>query len=105
MGTKLGFAVGLAVGYVLGAKAGRERYDAIRSAVSKVRDVPFIAHPLDEAGHKVSEAVRVQGERVTDKVADAVKERLFGATPHHDDHVHVDVNVPSEDPWSEPAAH
>ena len=34
---------------------------------------------VDAAQARVAQAVRQQGEAVTDKVADAVKERLFGA--------------------------
>lgn len=79
MGTKFGLAVGLAAGYILGARAGREQYEKIREAASKLRRIPVIAAPLDSAGERVSDVVRQQGERVTDKVADAVKERLFGA--------------------------
>ena len=45
----------------------------------KLRRVPIVARPLDAAGQKMSDLVRAGGEQVTDKVADAVKERLFGA--------------------------
>ncbi|WP_231367324.1 MULTISPECIES: YtxH domain-containing protein [unclassified Schaalia] len=79
MGMKMGLVVGLGVGYVLGTRAGREQYDKIRTVASKVRRVPIVAKPLDAAGAKASDIVRAQGERVTDKVADMVKERLFGA--------------------------
>ena len=75
MGTK----TGIGIGYVLGARAGRERYEQIRAGASKVRRFPIVARPLDAAGQKVSDIVRAGGEQVTDKVADAVKERLFGA--------------------------
>ena len=79
MGTKRGLLIGVCIGYVLGARAGRERYDQIRAAAAKVRRFPVVARPLDAAGQKVSDIVRAGGEQVTDKVADAVKERLFGA--------------------------
>ena len=79
MGTKTGLLIGVCIGYVLGARAGRERYDQIRAGAAKVRRFPIVARPLDAAGQKVSDIVRAGGEQVTDKVADAVKERLFGA--------------------------
>ena len=79
MGTKTGLLIGVCIGYVLGARAGRERYDQIRAGAAKVRRFPVVARPLDAAGQKVSDIVRAGGEQVTDKVADAVKERLFGA--------------------------
>ena len=79
MGTKAGILIGIGVGYVLGTRAGRERYEQIRANASKLRRVPIVARPLDAAGQKMSDLVRAGGEQVTDKVADAVKERLFGA--------------------------
>ena len=79
MGTKTGILIGVGIGYVLGTRAGRERYEQIRANASKLRRVPVIARPLDAAGQKMSDLVRAGGEQVTDKVADAVKERLFGA--------------------------
>ncbi|MGI9018943.1 MAG: hypothetical protein ACR2HR_17885 [Euzebya sp.] len=36
MGTKFGLITGLAVGYVLGAQAGRERYEEIRHTFDEV---------------------------------------------------------------------
>lgn len=77
MGTKTGILIGVGIGYVLGARAGRERYEQIRAGASKVRRFPIVARPLDAAGQKVSDIVRAGGEQVTDKVADAVKERFF----------------------------
>ena len=79
MGMKIGIVLGFGVGYVLGARAGRERYEQIRANASKLRRLPIVARPLDAAGQKMSDLVRAGGEQVTDKVADAVKERLFGA--------------------------
>ena len=77
MGTKTGILIGVGIGYVLGTRAGRERYEQIRAGASKIRRFPVVARPLDAAGQKVSDFVRAGGEQVTDKVADAVKERLF----------------------------
>jgi len=64
MAGKIPFILGLGAGYVLGTRAGRAQYERIKTAASKVAE---------------QQAVRTQGEAVTEKVADAVKERLFGA--------------------------
>lgn len=79
MGMKIGIVLGFGVGYVLGARAGRERYEQIRATAARLRRTPVVARPLDAAGQRVSDIVRAGGEHVTDKVADAIKERLFGA--------------------------
>ena len=79
MGMKIGIVLGFGVGYVLGARAGRERYEQIRATAARLRRAPVVARPLDAAGQRVSDIVRAGGEHGTDKVADAVKERLFGA--------------------------
>ncbi len=42
MGFKSGLVVGLGVGYVLGAKAGRERYEQMVTTVSDVADRPQV---------------------------------------------------------------
>ncbi len=47
---KTGLAVGAAVGYVLGARAGRERYEQIRRWVGEVRKHPAVAQLADQAG-------------------------------------------------------
>ncbi|OKL50508.1 protoporphyrinogen oxidase [Boudabousia marimammalium] len=79
MGKKFNLLLGVGVGYILGSRAGRARYEQILRAASKVRNSNLVAKPLDRVGERAAEAIRHQGEVVTDKVADAVKERLFGA--------------------------
>jgi hypothetical protein len=50
---RTGFIVGAAVGYVLGAKAGRERYDQIKSAFDRFQGNEQI-HDLVEKGKAVA---------------------------------------------------
>ncbi len=78
MKSKFGFIIGIGIGFVLGARAGRERYEQIRSVATRVRNVPVISRPLDAAGEKVADSVRHKGEEIADAVAEAVKEKLFG---------------------------
>ncbi len=53
---RIGLGVGLAVGFYLGARAGRERYEQINRTVSRIRKTK----PL----HKVKAAVDLGRERV-----------------------------------------
>lgn len=64
---KLLVLVAGAAGYVLGTKAGRERYDQIRQMFGKVKDDPRVA----EAAHQVAEVAKKQAPVVADKLSDA----------------------------------
>ncbi|WP_194949757.1 YtxH domain-containing protein [Actinomyces trachealis] len=78
MASKIPFIIGLGAGYVLGTRAGRAQYERIKSAAAHLAENPAVRERVDAAQARVSEAVRRQGETVTDKVADAVKDRFFG---------------------------
>ncbi len=90
MANKVGVVVGLGVGYVLGARAGRGRYEQIRAALARLRDTPVVARPLDAAGERISEAVRMEGTRIADSVADSVRYRLLGPRAR-EEYVEVEV--------------
>ncbi|VEG28302.1 YtxH domain-containing protein [Actinomyces howellii] len=79
MASKIPFLIGLGAGYVLGTRAGRAQYERMKSAASRLAEQPYVRSKVDAASNRASSFVRQQGEAVTDKVADAVKERLFGA--------------------------
>ncbi|QQM67539.1 YtxH domain-containing protein [Actinomyces weissii] len=79
MASKIPFILGLGAGYVLGTRAGRAQYERLKAAAAHVAENPAVRERVDAAQAKVSAAVRKQGEAVTDKVADAVKDRLFGS--------------------------
>jgi len=91
VGTKFGLVVGLGLGYVLGTRAGRERYEQIKEQASKIRQSPAVSKPMDSASEKIAEAVRRGGEAATDKVVGVVKERMFGQPPSNEEYVDVTV--------------
>jgi hypothetical protein len=62
---KSGFLVGLGAGYVLGTKAGEERYQQIVEATSKLRENPGVQRLTGE----VNKTVSVGKERVTETAA------------------------------------
>ena len=78
MASKIPFILGLGAGYVLGTRAGRAQYERIKAAAARIVERPSVRNKVDSASTKASNFVRQQGEAVTDKVADAVKETLFG---------------------------
>jgi hypothetical protein len=62
-------AVGLGVGYILGARAGRERYDLIVEKVSGVWEDPRVAKARQEAARYARE----QGPIIRDRAGAAAK--------------------------------
>ena len=72
---KSGFLVGLGAGYVLGAKAGEERYQQIVDATSKLRENPGVQRLTGE----VNKTVNVSKDRVAETAAakaDQAKEAM-----------------------------
>ena len=66
----IGFVTGAAVGYVLGTRAGRARYEQIKQGAHRLWTSDPVQHKLDQAG----QAVKTQAlPFVADKVGDAVK--------------------------------
>jgi hypothetical protein len=77
---KLIFVAGVAVGYVLGAKAGRERYERLREAAERVRGNPAVRNAVDSAAQSgrqaAARAAGVVVERAGDRLPGPVSERL-----------------------------
>jgi hypothetical protein len=66
----IGFVAGAALGYVLGTRAGRQRYEQIKRGSVKIWHSDPVQHRLEAAG----QAVKTQAvPYVADKVGDAVK--------------------------------
>lgn len=104
MGKKMIALIGIGAGYVLARKEMRENPTGpVATVVNKITTNPTVSKASAKARQKTGEVLRKQGEAVTDKVADAVKERLFGgasgskrqAEPEYVD-IHVE-EVPSQE--------
>lgn len=66
---KIVFVLGLAVGYVLGARAGRKRYEQIRSSAQSL----WNSKPVQTQVHRVEDVVQEQAGKVGDAALDGVK--------------------------------
>jgi len=79
MAFKAGFVVGFGAGYVLGSRAGRQRYEQIRRAFGNVSSSPVVQRAVERtteaAGEQGKRALSVVQEQV-EKAGGAVKERL-----------------------------
>ena len=93
MGFKRGLIVGAGIGYVLGAKAGRQRYEEIRRAWSRVMGNPQVQHAAEKgkeiAAAGASKSLHAVSEGV-EKTTGAIKERL-----HKDEAIDTDAVPPS----------
>jgi hypothetical protein len=67
---KTGFLIGLGAGYVLGAKAGRERYQQIMDATRAFMENPGVQRLTDE----VNKTVSIGRERVADAATRRVEQ-------------------------------
>lgn len=65
---KLMFGMGLAIGYVLGTKAGRERYEQMRQAAQRIADNPKVQEAAGLLGAQASRIATVTQEKVGGKV-------------------------------------
>jgi hypothetical protein len=84
---KLGIAVGLAAGYVLGTRAGRERYQQLTASAKRLADDPSVTRLQEELNglfgpakqRATDSATTVQ--RVSDQAADKVQQAGQRTTP------------------------
>ena len=81
--SKMTFVAGFGLGYVLGARAGRQRYEQIKSGAQGVWNNPkvqetvthaqdYAAQKAPEVQHRIVETASHAAHVVTDKVADKV---------------------------------
>jgi hypothetical protein len=78
---KSGFLVGLSAGYVLGTKAGQERYQQIVDAASKVRENPGVQRLTGEVNRTVSvgkDRVAETAAAKADEAKEAVASKVGG---------------------------
>jgi len=68
---RLGLVTGLATGYYLGARAGRQRYDQINRSLAKVRRSETFEEVTDRAKAVAEEAVEKAKETVDQLVGTA----------------------------------
>lgn len=70
---KILLLTGLAVGYVLGTRAGRERYEEIKTAANKLWSDPRVQKPVKQAEEFVKENVKQAEEFVKDKAPEVAE--------------------------------
>jgi SLT domain-containing protein len=66
---KLMFLGAGAVGYVLGAKAGRERYEQIAEQARKLRNNPAVTEKVDQAKHAAKDAADAAVDKAREQMS------------------------------------
>lgn len=72
------------IGYVLGAKAGRERYDQLRTQFDKVKNDPRVQEKTQQAADLAKEKAPVVKDRLTDAASTAT-DKVKSATGGSDE--------------------
>ncbi|MEU9451441.1 YtxH domain-containing protein [Streptomyces sp. NPDC048277] len=77
---KLTFVVGLALGYVLGTRAGRERYEQLKKSARQVAQNPAVRNTAETAAQQSREiagkAFHSVSAKVGDRMPDSVAARV-----------------------------
>jgi hypothetical protein len=77
---KILLVVGLGVGYLLGTRAGRERYEQIKDAASKLWNDPRVKQRVDQAEDFVKDKAPEVAEFLADGAKNVVS-KVSGSTP------------------------
>jgi hypothetical protein len=84
---KSGLALGLAIGYVFGTKAGRERYEQLRQSAKRLAAEPTLQRLQTEAGglfnasrQKATTAIEGTATRAADKLEEAREQSSGGSS-------------------------
>ncbi|WP_405662204.1 YtxH domain-containing protein [Streptomyces sp. NBC_01166] len=77
---RLTFIAGVALGYVLGTRAGRERYEQLKKAAQTLAENPAVRNAAESAAHGgrdfAGKAYHSVSEKVGEKVPVSVSERV-----------------------------
>jgi hypothetical protein len=76
MSGKLWLAGGFAAGYVLGTRAGRQRYEQISEGVRKVKEDPAVANALEVVQNQAGRIYATGRTAVQEKLGVSRAERL-----------------------------
>jgi hypothetical protein len=78
MRTKVTFLGGFAVGYVLGARAGRARYEQIRSAARAFASNPAVQSTASTIQHQAGDVLTTAKDKATASLGATLQERRPG---------------------------
>ncbi|AKN69712.1 hypothetical protein QR97_07645 [Streptomyces sp. PBH53] len=93
---RLTFLAGLALGYVLGTRAGRERYEQLKKSARQIAQNPAVRNTAETAAQQgrvyAGKAFHTVTDKVGDRVPDSVAQRVRSLRERG-------VNGTGEDDW------
>jgi hypothetical protein len=106
MRARITFLAGFAVGFVAGARAGRERYEQMVKAGRKVVEHPAVQQATRTAGAKAAELSKAAGQKASEQIpklaetaktgASKVRDRIPGRTSGGDDNTAANGTRPGD---------
>jgi hypothetical protein len=78
------FFAGLAVGFVIGARAGRERYEQMKKAATQVAQSPPVQKATQAAGEKATQLTKVAKDQAASRVPKLTETAKNGASKVRD---------------------
>jgi len=75
---RLTFVVGLALGYVLGTRAGRERYEQLKKSAREVAQNPAVRNTAESAAQQTRQFAGKAFHSVSEKVEHRVPDSVAG---------------------------
>ncbi|HET6859028.1 MAG TPA: YtxH domain-containing protein [Streptomyces sp.] len=77
---RLTFIAGLALGYVIGTRAGRERYEQLKKSARQISQNPAVRNAAESAAQNgrdiAGKAFHTVSDKVGDRMPDSVAERV-----------------------------
>ncbi|MFF2204323.1 YtxH domain-containing protein [Streptomyces sp. NPDC058145] len=93
---RLTFLAGVALGYVLGTRAGRERYEQLKKSARRLAENPAVRNTAETAAQQgrqyAGKAFHTVSDKVGDRVPAAVAQRVRSLRERN-------VNGTPEDDW------
>ncbi len=110
-GYRIAFLSGLAAGFVLGTRAGRERYEQIKKLVRTATANPAVQQAAGTLQAQGTGLVKTAGAKVTGglhdkmpKMSEAVRSKAPGRRPKHGSNAFTSTSGPAEATGSYPFA-
>ena len=87
---KLTFLAGLAIGYVIGTRAGRERYEQLRKTARDLAQTPAVQSATRNAKQAAGSAASRAADTVAGKVGDRLPSSVTDRVPYLRDRAAAD---------------